>query len=143
MVVKSIKATDYSTGTEYTYSDTSGTWQSIRSNGGQINPSGSGSGSGAAAAAPQVTDVSSGAPAPFDPSHADPSSTVSRPSVWPWVPSATTLQPAATQAGSAIPGLPSGWTVTPSGKVVPPSAAPVSEHLPFPITFFPLVGRVC
>ena len=136
MVVKSVKATDYSTGTSYTYGDNTGTWQSIKSNGGTVNSGGSpGAMSSAAAAAPQVTDVSSGAPSPFDPSHSD--RTVSRSSVWPWVATATTVQTvAATQ--STIAGLPSGWTVSSSGKVVPPSAAPVSE--PHPSSSFPFLS---
>ncbi|KAI1338484.1 glycoside hydrolase family 16 protein [Xylariaceae sp. FL0016] len=37
MTVQSIKVTDYSTGSKYTYSDTSGTWGSIVSTGGEIN----------------------------------------------------------------------------------------------------------
>ena len=37
MVVKSIEATDYSTGNSYSYADRSGNWQSIRSDGGKIN----------------------------------------------------------------------------------------------------------
>ena len=129
MVVKSIKATDYSTGTEYTYGDTSGSWQSIKSNGGSINSNGNGGGSSAMASAPSVTEVSSGAPSPFGGTHRDTSSTFSTPSVWPWVPSPTTLQTSVSQ--TSIPGLPSGWTVSASGKVVPPSAAPVSEPPPF------------
>ncbi|KAI9850374.1 MAG: hypothetical protein M1838_005764 [Thelocarpon superellum] len=37
MVVQSVTVTDYSTGTQYSYGDTSGTWQSIVSTGGKIN----------------------------------------------------------------------------------------------------------
>ncbi|KAL1957102.1 hypothetical protein VTO42DRAFT_6360 [Malbranchea cinnamomea] len=37
MYVRSIRVTDYSTGSEYVYSDGTGTWQSIRSIGGQVN----------------------------------------------------------------------------------------------------------
>lgn len=36
MVIKSVNVEDYSTGHEYYYSDMSGTWQSIKSNGGEI-----------------------------------------------------------------------------------------------------------
>ncbi|KAH0547859.1 hypothetical protein GP486_008400, partial [Trichoglossum hirsutum] len=43
MFVKSITATDYSTGTQYKYGDNSGSWQSIVAVGGSVNPSGSGS----------------------------------------------------------------------------------------------------
>lgn len=43
MQVKSIHATDYSSGTEYQYSDRSGDWQSIKAVGGQVNHQGTGS----------------------------------------------------------------------------------------------------
>lgn len=61
--VKSIKAIDYSTGTSYSYGDTSGTWQSIKSSGGQINSNGNGgaSASTAAASGSTVTAVTTGA----------------------------------------------------------------------------------
>lgn len=123
MYVQSVKATDYSTGTQYTYSDTSGNWQSIKSNGGTVNGGANSAASSAAAAAPSVTEVSSGAPSPFGGTHRE-SSTFVTPSVWPWVATSTL----ATSAQTSIPGVPSGWTVTGSGHVVPPSAAPVSEH---------------
>ena len=128
MLVKSVKAVDYSTGTEYSYDGTSGNWQSIKSTGGSVGSSSGSDGtsmSSVAAAAPSATDVSSGAPLPFDGTHKDSTSTFSTPSIWPWVASATTLQSSAVQ--TSIPGLPSGWTVSASGKVVPPSSAPVSE----------------
>ena len=38
--VKSVKAIDYSTGTSYSYGDQTGNWQSIKSDGGQINNKG-------------------------------------------------------------------------------------------------------
>jgi beta-glucanase (GH16 family) len=128
MTVQSVSATDYSTGTEYTYDGTSGTWQSIKSTGGSVNGNLGGSVaesmSSAAAAAPQVTEVSSGAPLPFDGTHKD-SSTTPLPSIWPWVTTATSMQTVASQ--TSIPGLPSGWTISASGKVVPPSSAPVID----------------
>lgn len=37
MYIKSVIVADYSTGSEYTYGDQSGSWQSIQSNGGSIN----------------------------------------------------------------------------------------------------------
>jgi len=123
MQVKSVKAVDYSTGKEYTYGDTSGSWQSIKSNGGTINSSGSGAGSVAVSAAPPVTSISNGAPLPF--SGTPPSaSTYVKSSIYPWIPNPTNSP---STMVTSIAGLPSGWTVTPSGKVVPPSAAPVSE----------------
>lgn len=130
MTVKSVKATDYSTGKTYSYGDQTGDWGSIKSDGGKISGSGgseAASVSSAAAAAPSVTDVSSGAPLPFDGTHKV-SSAQSTPTGWPWVASATTLQTSTVQ--TTIPGLPSGWTVSDSGKVVPPSSASVSEPHP-------------
>ena len=130
MLIKSIKAVDYSTGTQYTYSDNTGSWQSIQSTGGQVNGAGSSAASSAAAAAPSVTEVSSGAPSPFGGTHRE-SSTFVTPSVWPWVASSTL----ATSVQTSIPGVPSGWTTSGSGHVVPPSAAPVSEQFPFFVRF--------
>ncbi|MCJ1473414.1 hypothetical protein MMC13_002065 [Lambiella insularis] len=132
MQVKSVSATDYSTGTQYTYGDTSGSWQSIKSAGGTINSSGSSADASAAASAPAVTAVSNGAPLPFSGTHRDSTSTYTTPDVYPWVTSVSTVQSASTPV-TTIPGLPSGWTINPSGKVVPPSAAP-STFLPTPST---------
>lgn len=136
MQVKSVKAVDYSTGKEYTYGDTSGSWQSIKSNGGTINSGAAAGGSVAASAAPPVTSVSNGAPLPFSGTHQSDSTFVT-PSVYPWVPKPTNSQ--STMVTSIV-GLPSGWTVTPSGKVIPPSAAPVSKP---PCFFLFFVGQLC
>ena len=124
MYVKSIAVTDYSTGTQYTYSGTDGTWQSIKSNGGTINSSGKGA-TPVDPSAPAVTSVSNSAPIPFEGTHRDTSSSAVK-SGYPWV--ATTMQTSSTSTATTYPGLPAGWTVTSSGKVLPPSnAASVSE----------------
>ena len=125
MYVKSIAATDYSTGTQYTYSGTTGNWESIQAAGGKVNPSGGSGSSKVDSAAPAVTSLSNSAPIPFDGTHRS-DSTYATPSVYPWVASATTLQ-TSTASATNYPSLPSGWTVSSSGKVIPPSAAPVSE----------------
>lgn len=132
MYVQSVKATDYSTGTQYTYSDSTGSWQSIRSTGGTVNSGGNTAASSAAAAAPSVTEVSSGAPSPFGGTHRGSSSTFVTPSVWPWVATSTL----ATSVQTADPSVPSGWTLSSSGHLVPLSAAPVSEHSPFCASIF-------
>ncbi|KAF2735366.1 hypothetical protein EJ04DRAFT_543039 [Polyplosphaeria fusca] len=119
MQVKSLKVQDYSTGTQYIYGDQTGTWQSIKSQGGQINSGGSPVDS----ASPAVTSSASGQPIPFPPSE---SSDYTRPSVYPWVPEASTLSTASPTYAN-YPGLPSGWTVSESGKVVPPSSASTSQ----------------
>jgi len=118
MIVKSVAVSDYSTGTQYTYSDTSGQWTSIKAAGGSIN----GGPSNVDTAAPAVTSTTNGA-VPWDGTHRDTSSTYVKPSVWPWVPSATTMQTSAV-TNTQYPGLPSGWVVDPSGKVVALGAAP-------------------
>jgi hypothetical protein len=119
MKVKSIKVQDYSTGTQYSYGDQTGNWQSIKSNGGQINSGGS----PVQDQAPAVTSSVNGAPIPFTP--------VDRSSVYPWITSTTA---APTTTFGTPPGLPSGWSVSDSGKVVPPSSAPVSKTFPIPLS---------
>ncbi|KAF2267429.1 hypothetical protein CC78DRAFT_434947, partial [Lojkania enalia] len=120
MQVKSLIVQDYSTGTQYIYGDQSGTWQSIQSNGGQINSGGS----PVDTSAPAITSTANGQPIPFTPSE---TSTYVKPSIYPWVPDSSTLSTAASPTYANYPGLPSGWTVSESGKVVPPSSAPVSK----------------
>jgi beta-glucanase (GH16 family) len=58
MYCKSIKVSDYSTGTSYSYSGTSGTWQSIKSNGGSISSTGQDTPANTVAS-PSVTSASS------------------------------------------------------------------------------------
>ncbi|KAK5008316.1 transglycosylase, partial [Cryomyces antarcticus] len=118
MLVRSVAVSDYSTGTQYTYSGTSGTWQSIVAAGGTVNSGGS---SNTGSAAPAITSTASGNIIPFAGGHKDSSSTYTTPNVYPWVPQSTTL--ATSAVATNYPGLPSGWTVTSSGKVVPPSSA--------------------
>lgn len=110
MVVQSVKAVDYSTGSQYTYGGQSGAWSSIESSGGKVNGNvgGSFSDNSAPAAAPAVSGAPSGAAGglPF-----------------------TSVSANVAASATSLPGLPSGWTVNPSsGKVIPPSsAAPVSK----------------
>src|SRR5947207_1537818 len=129
-----MKIVDYSTGTQYKYTGTDGSWQSIQAIGGSVNPHGSGgsvdAASTAAANAPVVTSASPSIPMPFGGTHKDTSSAVH--TGYPWVGDATTLSTATTTYPSTYPGLPSGWTVSDSGKVVPPSSAPVSTPSPLP-----------
>ncbi|KAI9840654.1 MAG: hypothetical protein M1838_003956 [Thelocarpon superellum] len=134
MQVKSIKVTDYSTGTQYTYGGTDGTWQSVQAAGGKVNPSGSGSDAppteASASAAPAITSASPSIPFPFSGNHLDTTSTFSTPSIYPWVSQASSAS-AGTATTTALPGLPSGWTVSSSGKVQPPSSATLpSTSLP-------------
>ena len=124
MEVKSIAVTDYSTGSQYKYSGTDGTWQSITAVGGTVNSKGGSGSSAQAAVSPQVTGTIN-SPMPFQGTHSDKSSAVSQPNAGGWTP--TTLQTSTTATATTYPGLPAGWTVSSSGKVLPPSAATVSE----------------
>jgi beta-glucanase (GH16 family) len=127
MYLKSISVTDYSTGSQYTYSGTAGTWQSIKSNGGRINSDGNGTPVSTGAAPAVTSRVSNSAPLAFEP--ADSSSIYSTRTGWPWDASATVAVAtgAATSVYTSIAGLPSGWTISESGKVIPPSSGAVSS----------------
>ena len=60
MYVKSVAVTDYSSGSEYKYGDTSGAWTSIESTGGTVN--GRSGASGTEVAAPAITSTAAGNP---------------------------------------------------------------------------------
>lgn len=120
MYLKSLTVTDYSTGSSYSYSDMSGSWQSITSNGGQINGN-SGAEPATTASAPAVTATVDSAPIPWEGTHRETSSFVT-PNVWPWV---------ATDSPTASASFPTGWQSS-SGHVQPPRGGSVSEHTPAP-----------
>jgi beta-glucanase (GH16 family) len=113
MTVQSIAISDYSTGTSYSYSGTSGDWTDIVANGGEVNGNLPASATTiATAASPAIT-----------------SNSPSIPAGWPWVATATlstSSTPVVTYAG-----VPSGWTVSDTGKLIPVSAAGVREPPPF------------
>jgi len=122
MTVQSVDVQDYSTGSSYSYSGTTGTWQSIKSNGGTI----SGGSSNVDTSAPQVTSTSSGQ-VPWDGTHRS-SSSAATPNAGGWT---VSTMSSSSSVNTNLPGLPSGWTVSPSGKVVPySSSATVSTHHP-------------
>lgn len=125
MMVQSVAVTDYSTGTQYTYGNESGDWQSIESTGGKVN--GNVGASTTDTSDPAITSTSSGGVEPYSGTHAD-CSTCTTPGTGGWTVSTSA---AASVTNTDYPGLPSGWTVSGSGKVVPASAAPVSKHCPF------------
>jgi beta-glucanase (GH16 family) len=103
MYVKSISITDYSTGSSYSYSGTSGTWQSIVSNGGQINSQGNGvPPSVVSGGAPSVTStVPNGAPLAFG-NGGNGANTATR-TGWPWSGTATaTVETAVSNASSGL-----------------------------------------
>lgn len=129
MTVQNIQITDYSTGTQYKYGDTSGSWQSIQAIGGKVNGNAGGAASSVASAAvPAVTSASPSIPAGFGNTHGSTSTLTG----WPWV--ATTTLSTATQAATSAAGIPSGWVITASGKIVPASSAAVRASI-HPILF--------
>ena len=121
MTVQSIAVTDYSTGTQYKYGDTSGTWGSIQAVGGKINGNSGGAASSVATAdVPAVTSASPSIPAGLGSTHGSTSTLTG----WPWV--ATTLS-TVTGTSTSVAGVPSGWIITSSGKIVPASSAAVRK----------------
>ncbi|KAI1811856.1 glycoside hydrolase family 16 protein [Poronia punctata] len=99
MVVQRVKVTDYSTGSKYTYGDTSGSWQSIQSEGGKINSNLGGAGELGTTA---VTTAASATSTANVPAGGIGSGTASDSS-----------------------DLPPGWVMTSDGKIVPSSSASV------------------
>ncbi|CAK7205655.1 transglycosylase [Sporothrix eucalyptigena] len=110
MVVQSILVTDYSTGKEYVYSNTSGDWQSIEAVDGQvgINVGADVATETATATAAAVTSLS-----PTVPAGGIGAGATSTETGWPWV---------STSTSTAISTIPSGWVMTTSGKIVPASS---------------------
>ncbi|KAJ5702074.1 hypothetical protein N7488_009622 [Penicillium malachiteum] len=117
MYMKSLSVTDYSTGSSYTYSDKSGTWQSIVSDGGKINGN-SAVEPASTQSAPSVT-ATVDIPIPWSGTHKETSSWTT-PDVWPWV---STDSPSASSTGFTTSGWESG-----SGHVQPPDGGSLSEH---------------
>ena len=68
MNIKSVTAQDYSTGKSYSYSDTDGTWQEVKSDGGNVNGGSSEVSSSMSSSA--YTTMTSGQPVPFSGTHA-------------------------------------------------------------------------
>ncbi|KAL8930784.1 MAG: hypothetical protein Q9208_000325 [Pyrenodesmia sp. 3 TL-2023] len=104
MVVKSIAVTDYSTGIQYSYSGSSGTWQSIQSEGGKISGTGS-KAVGPVEAGSSSSASSESAPLPFSGTHKK-AEVTTHANVYPWV--ASTLA-TSTTAPTSYPNLPSGY----------------------------------
>ncbi|EXJ54126.1 murein transglycosylase [Cladophialophora yegresii CBS 114405] len=88
MYVRSIHVTDYSTGSQYSYSGTSGTWQSISSNGGQINGQGNGAQVSSDSVPAVTSSVPNSAPLAFG-NGGDSSSVTATRTGWPWSGTAT------------------------------------------------------
>lgn len=120
MTVQSIAVTDYSTGTQYKYGDTSGSWGSIQAVGGKVNGNAGAVGAPVATAnVPAITSASPSIPAGLGDNHGS----TSHQTGWPWV--ASTTLATVTQAPTAPVGVPSGWIITSEGKIAPASSAAV------------------
>lgn len=100
MVVQRVKITDYSTGSRYAYGDTSGSWQSIRAEGGSVNGNLGGAGDLTTTAVTTAASSTSAASVP-----------------------AGGIGSSASSSDSS--NLPPGWVMTSDGKVVPSSSATV------------------
>lgn len=136
MQVKSIDVTDYSSGSQYIYTDTSGTWQSIKSVDGATNGNGnsgntggddSGSdgenGSGPEAGDPSMTE----GPSVIDPTGTTGMTTTTADRTgYPWVAKPTGTQDPGSQVTSFA-GLPSDWIISNTSGVSEPNTATVSE----------------
>jgi hypothetical protein len=108
MYVQSISVTDYSTGSQYKYSDETGNWKSIQAVGGSVNGNAGGAPSVVTSATvPGTTSAATGEPVPFSGTHRETSS-FSTPSTWPWVPTSTS---------GVTDSAPSGYSSTGTGAV--------------------------
>lgn len=99
--VQKVAVTDYSTGNKYSYGDMSGTWESIRSDGGEINAN--------ADQAATVTTVTG-------------STTSTGSANFP----GSGIAGGSSTSVSSVDAIPSGWRMTSSGKIVPNSSTAVS-----------------
>lgn len=119
MAVKSVLITDYSTGKQYKYKDTSGSWESIEAVDGEVNGNASGQKhmptvTATGASTPKNTAQTTSAPGvPVGGLGKDGSPATKTQTGWPWV-------------GTNPPtggNIPSGWYMTSEGKILRSSAA--------------------
>jgi beta-glucanase (GH16 family) len=113
MVVQKIVVSDYSTGKEYKYGDTSGSWESIQAVDGAVN------GNEDNQDAPTVTATAEGSTSTSDGNvpvggiAKDGSSATATQTGWPWAAGSTPTDGV----------IPQGWIMTGEGKIMPESAA--------------------
>ncbi|KAL6895562.1 family 18 glycoside hydrolase [Trichoderma longibrachiatum] len=115
MMVQSITVSDYSTGKQYVYGDSSGSWQSIQAVGGQVNGNTgnknvltvTASNSNAGSTPTIVLSI------PVGGIGTDKSPATATQTGWPWVAGATPT------SGT----IPSGWHMNPDGKIARNAAA--------------------
>ncbi|KAH7329275.1 extracellular cell wall glucanase Crf1 [Stachybotrys elegans] len=118
MLVQRIIITDYSTGSEYRYGDNSGSWESIQSEGGEINGNEDNRNGITVTATAVGTVATSDVAVPIGGIAEDGSPATATQTGWPWV------------AGSSPTGgtIPSGWIMTEEGKIMPnPADSPAAR----------------
>lgn len=115
MSVKHVSITDYSTGKQYKYTDTSGSWQSIEAVGGKINGNADGHVKPIKATATAANGGSSASTVsiPVGGIAKDGSSATATQTGWPWVGDRPT-------DGT----IPSGWHMTSNGKIMRNNGSP-------------------
>ncbi|KAK5039773.1 transglycosylase [Exophiala sideris] len=103
MYLKSVSVKDYSTGSSYSYSGTSGTWESIVSDGGKVNSAGNSTSESTSTASASATTstASSSAPLAFSNSGSESSSSASH-TGWPWVTTSGTATASASSTGVTV-----------------------------------------
>ncbi|KAL5615366.1 hypothetical protein BROUX41_005414 [Berkeleyomyces rouxiae] len=115
MLVQSIVVADYSTGTEYNYTDNSGSWQSIDAIGGAVNGRISDSSKITITSTVRASEVATATiPVGIATDSNTPTYTQTG---WPWVAGASPTRGA----------IPSGWYMTPEGKIMRVSAASLAQ----------------
>lgn len=123
MMVQSIVISDYSTGSEYKYSDTSGSWGSIEAVGGSVNGNFNNDGSITVTASASGSVATTDVWVPVGGIGKD--SATSTQTGWPWVASASPTE------GT----IPSGWHMNSEGKIVPNAGSP-NAKVPYATVLF-------
>jgi beta-glucanase (GH16 family) len=119
MLVQRIIITDYSTGSEYRYGDNSGSWESIQSEGGEINGNEDNRNGVTVTATAIGTVATSDHAVPIGGIAEDGSPATATQTGWPWVAGAN-------PTGGTIP---SGWIMTEEGKIMPDPAESSAARL--------------
>ncbi|KAF4998139.1 hypothetical protein FDECE_11874 [Fusarium decemcellulare] len=118
MRVQSLVVTDYSTGSEYKYKDTSGSWESIEAVGGEVN--GNENGDAITVTATAEGSVATTNNVPVGGIAEDGSPATATQTGWPW----TGSRP----SGGAIP---SGWRLNAEGRIIPEENGAPSSLQPY------------
>jgi hypothetical protein len=109
MLVQKAIVTDYSTGKEYKYGDTSGNWESIEAVDGEVNGNAGSDGGPTVTASAAGSDSTGEVSVPQGGLGEDGSDAAATQTGWPWEPT----------AGADSGSIPEGWTMTDEGKLIP------------------------